>query len=283
MDGTKKKLPKKELLILVFLFFAVLSVIVGLGLTFQFFRLVKEYYEFKSIGLFSIPKEWQEVDFMTGIYAASWLIVGLFLLFIAQLLKIKQLKFQIESLNNNEKEMYIFEKFEIKFMNFAKQHDDLYKRLELEFRNENLNKKDYRTIFELLLDIFSLKNENKVQEEILNKAVFSQKEAESIINTLNKISTIDERKKAFSAIIFKKFHYYLHTYFESLKSILKLAYDYEKKEFGLDKILTPESKYIKQADYLKKQLSKTEIYLIRLFCSQDSELERLCRLYRILD
>lgn len=210
----------------------------------------------------------------------SWLIVGLFLLFLAQALKIKRLKYKIESLERKKKDNYIFDRFEMKIMQLAKLHGDIVIRINEDFNHYSKTfNKEKRSFFKYVNEL--LLKENYVLDDFL---IFFTQENQAVEFHKNILGITDVNKKQvlLFEMIFRNWHYYLYEYFENIKQLLQAALKSEKEEYSLQEILSPNEKYLLQIKYYKKHISKEEILLLKLFCRKDAEMEQLCKLYQFL-
>jgi len=260
---------KKEIIINIYFVFSALSVAIGLFIIGYFIYVLKDYYVLKNFGLFKLPENWQEVDFIGGVYGTLWTLVGLLLLYLAMKMQNKILKIEIEELKNKEKH-FSFEQFEYEFISQSRGIIEACNSIKLETEEYIAESDETKIIitkgdafFDLIendLRVLSLclkeKQIPKSKQNItrLTNYGIGEKIFQQISNKFQNYSEKQITEDTFK-IIFKRYFFELSPLFEKLDSISKLILDSYLIEIeNNDKELIYQ-KYKKQYEFILAHLS----------------------------
>lgn len=283
---------KKEIIIRIYFVFSALSVAIGLFIIGYFLYVLKDYYVLKNFGLFKLPENWQEVDFIGGVYGTLWTLVGLVLLYLAMKMQIKVLKMEINELKNKEKH-FSYEQFEFDFINQSRGIIEICNSIKIETEEYIAESDENKTVItkgDALFDL--LENDLKRLSSCLKRKNYPDSKQNITLLTnygigekiFNQISAkfydyteqqiIEETFK----IIFKRYFFELSPLFEKFDSISKLILDSYLFELdGNDKELIFK-KYNKQYEFILAHLSfssKNFFNLLALYSDNIKNLREL--------
>lgn len=280
---------KKEIIIKIYFIFSALSVSIGLFIIGYFMYVLKDYYVLKNFGLFKLPENWQEVDFIGGVYGTLWTLVGLLLLYLAMKMQIKVLKMEIEELKNKEKH-FSYEQFEYDFINHSRGIIEICNSIKIETEEYNSESDENRIVvtkgdalfdlldndLKLLASCFKSKNYPKSKQNItlltnygIGEKIFSQ--------ISNKFSNYSEKQivEETFKIIYKRFFFELAPLFEKFDSISKLileSYLFEIESGDKELVY---KKYKKQYEFILAHLSASSKNFYNLLALYSENIKNL--------
>lgn len=260
---------KKEIIIKIYFIFSALSVAIGLFIIGYFVYVLKDYYVLKNFGLFKLPENWQEVDFIGGVYGTLWTLVGLLLLYLAMKMQNKILKMEIEELKNKEIN-FTYEQFEYEFINQSRGIIEACNSLKLEVE-EYATENDENKIVIIKGDIFfdliekdlkalsSLFTNKKYPVSkhhitLLTNYGIGEKIFDKLFHQFYELSDKQITEECFK-IIFKRYYFEISSLFEKFDSISKLILDSYLIEIENNDKEIIFQKYKKQYEFILAHLS----------------------------
>jgi len=264
---------KKEIIIRIYLIFSALSVAIGIFIIGYFAFVLKDYYVLKNYGLFKLPENWQEVDFIGGVYGTLWTLVGLLLLYLAMKMQIKILKMEIDELKNNEKH-FSYEQFEYEFINQSREVVEICNSIKLETEEYIVELDENKLVIikgDALFDLIE-KDLKRLSSCLKNKKYPDSKQniilltnygigEKLFIQISTKFFELSEKQilEDTFKIIFKRFYFELYPLFKKFDSISKLILDSYLIEIENNDKEVIFQKYKKQYEFILAHLSYSSL------------------------
>lgn len=298
---TKKNYNKYGFWGIILMLISVVSVLVGLIVSFTFLKKINEFYQLVKVGdEIDIQSTSMIGDFFGGVVGTIWSFAGVLLFFLALRLQSKELGLQIRELKDT-REVFTTQQFENTFFNLIKTQNDIKQSIEIQedkpsshlMANETITLKSYMVFEKIKSFMISEKKRLKSNITAVKKTLDSDKpetEKESILKkfhdfyglTFEELSENDfKHSKVIYKLSYDKYHNQLGHYFRNLYHILNYLSENEKTEIGQleheiilglrDEILINEKsiekekikkKYKKYSEFIQAQMNGDELFLL---------------------